>query len=156
MGVSAVFQIGRSAITKISTPLIVVLALLAASYTTSALANGCERQAAQEHQLIPADKLANWKPISDGVVLIWTDNSARAYLVRLIHPLNGLKGAAIITIIDKDHNGLISACGRDALTLGDGHGGAMARIASIHLLSEQQTIQLEQTMYASQPSVISI
>lgn len=156
MEVSAVFPTPRSLVTQFATPLIGALALAAASYSTSALANGCERLAAQAHQLIPADKLANWRPVNDGAVLIWTDSSTQAYLVRLVHPLDGLTGAAIITLVDRDHNGLISACGRDALTLGDGHGGARVRIASVHLLSEEQTIELELKIYASKPPAISI
>jgi hypothetical protein len=82
--------------------------------------SSCEARAAGTHQLLPAESLENWEPVSDRAVLIWTKHSARAYLVSVDRRLQGLTAAPIIDLVDGDHDRRISACGHDGITIGDG------------------------------------
>jgi hypothetical protein len=102
----------------------------------------CEREAARQDRVLAADQLANWEPLDEQAVLIWTGDSLRAYLVRLQRPLPGLTRAPVITLVDADQDKTISACGRDALSLGDD--GTAALIVSVQRLSRQRTEELEQ------------
>jgi len=132
-----------------------VLAFCAVPYRAMAAGTACEREALRAHQVLPAEDLANWVPVNDRAVLIWTQTSRRAYLVGLSRPLFGLTGAPIITLVATGHSGTISACGRDAVTLGD-RGAQRVRIAAIRLLSEKMTRQLERAARASLHPMASI
>ena len=102
----------------------------------------CEAQAALTHQALRAPSMADWEPVSDRAVVIWTRNSSRASLVTLARPLRGLTSAAMITLVDGDADRMISPCGHDSLMLGEG-GSRAVRIASIRRLSARQTAALD-------------
>ena len=119
-----------------------VLALFAAMRAGATTA--CEAHAARTHQVLLADSLDNWEPVSDRTVLIWTRHSTRANLVRLDKPLAGLADASFIYLVDGDHDTRISPCGRDGVAIGDGTGvGQIARIVSIEPLSDKRTTELD-------------
>jgi Family of unknown function (DUF6491) len=124
------------------TALIVVLALAVAPYRASA-SPSCERHAAREHRALRVEGLANWEPIDDQTVLIWTGSSIRAYLVRLARPLDHLMVAPIIALLDGDRDRTISPCGDDAVTVDDGEDTEVSPIVSIERLSEKRTAQLD-------------
>lgn len=119
-------------------------ALLGTADPAWAATSGCEARAAHAQQVLVGAQLDNWEPLNDLEVLIWTAHSTRADLVRLAKPLHGLGSAAIIDLVDGDHDGSISPCGRDGIRLGGGTGGGtMVRIVSIRLLSERRTAELD-------------
>lgn len=118
-------------------------ALLLASTRVLAATSQCEARAARGHETLLAWGLANWEPLDDRTVLIWTKHSSRASLVKLARPLDGLTSADIISLVDRDGDGTISACGRDALTIGYDESDAV-RIVSIRLLSERRTVALDE------------
>lgn len=102
----------------------------------------CEARAVRTHQVLLAPSMADWEPVSDRAVVIWTRNSPRASLVTLAGPLRGLTSAAMITLVDGDADRMISPCGRDSLELGRGESTAV-RIVSIQRLSASQTAALD-------------
>ena len=112
-----------------------------------AAASSCEARAASAHEVILAGTPDNWEPVSDQAVLIWTTRSERAYLVRLDRQLHGLAAAAVIDLVDGDHDRSISPCGRDGITIGDRE-GVVARIVSIELLSAKRTAEFDQSVQA--------
>jgi hypothetical protein len=119
-------------------------ALLGTSGRAWAAASGCEARAAHAQQVLLGAQLDSWEPLNDLEVLIWTTHSTRADLVRLAKPLHGLGSAAVIDLVDGDHDGSISPCGHDGIRLGGGMGGGtMVRIVSIRLLSEGRTAELD-------------
>lgn len=118
--------------------------LLAATPHAAAAASSCEARAAGTHQALLGGSLDNWEPVNDRTVLIWVRHSARARLVRLDRPLEGLATATVVVLVDGDHDGSISACGSDGMAIGDGPRiGKVARIVSIRLLSEKRTAELD-------------
>jgi Family of unknown function (DUF6491) len=124
--------------------LAILTSLLGAMQRAAAGVSTCEARAAVMHQVLPAESLDNWEPVSDRAVLIWTQHSARAYLVSLDRRLRGLTTAPIIDLVDGDHDRRISACGHDGITIGDGAGKrTIARIVSIELLSARRTAELD-------------
>lgn len=127
------------------------LVLSVTSCNAWASTSRCERQAARKHRFLPVGKLANWEPVDNADVLIWTRDSARAYLVRLARPLAGLTAASIITVVAGADERFVTACGRDALMLQDGYGGDRERITSILRLSERQTTRLERASVSESP-----
>ncbi|HVS76088.1 MAG TPA: DUF6491 family protein [Steroidobacteraceae bacterium] len=125
-----------------ATLLVIAALLLALAPRARAATAACERQAVRSDAVLLAPSMADWEPLGDRAVVIWTKHSLRASLVRLARPLPGLTSAAVITLIDGDGDRLISPCGDDSLTLGDGKAGT-ARIASIRRLSARQTAALD-------------
>lgn len=123
--------------------LIALLVLAAAPYAASAASPSCERHAAREHKALRVERLANWEPIDDRTVLIWTGTSTRAFRVRLARPLAHLTDAPIIALLDGDGDRTISACGDDAVTVEDGEDTEVAPIVAIERLSEKRTAQLD-------------
>ena len=123
--------------------LIVIAALLLASTRVLAATSQCESHAAKDHETLLAWRLANWEPLDDRTVLIWAKHSSRASLVKLARPLDGLSSAEIISLVDRDGDGTISACGHDAVTIGYDESDAV-RIVSIRLLSERRTEALDE------------
>ncbi|HEX5460958.1 MAG TPA: DUF6491 family protein [Steroidobacteraceae bacterium] len=123
--------------------LLFIGALLLMSTRALAATPQCEIHAAKDHETLLAWRLANWEPLDDRTVLIWTEHSSRASLVKLGRPLDGLTSADIISLVDRDGDGKISACGRDAMTIGYDESDAV-QIVSIRLLSERRTVALDE------------
>lgn len=129
--------------------LALLASLLGAAQDAAAAASGCEGRAASAHEVLLAGTLDNWEPVSDRAVLIWTRQSERAYLVRLDRLLRGLTAAAVIDLVDGDHDRSISPCGHDGITIGGGEGFVqIARIVSIELLSAKRTAEFDQSVQA--------
>jgi hypothetical protein len=130
---------------------------LAATPHAAAAVSNCEARAARTHQTLLADSLDNWEPVDDRTVLIWLRHSTRAHLVRLDRPLHGLSEAAVVVLVGGDHDLNISACGKDGLAIGDGPGtGQIARIASIQLLTEKRTAELDRGAQATLPDSMRV
>lgn len=125
--------------------LIALVALLAASRGVAAAPSACEARALHGHEALHAGSLANWEPVNDRAVLIWTRHTSRAHLVKLAMPLQGLTSAEIITLVDGDDDQAISPCGHDGLRLGDAAEvtRSAVRIVSIELLSAKRTAELD-------------
>ncbi len=133
--------------------LVGLLALATAPYAASAASPSCERHAAREHQVLRVERLANWEPIDDQTVLIWTGTSTRAYLVRLARPLDHLSDAPVIALLDGDQDRTISSCGDDAVTVEDDEDTEVSPIVSIERLSEKRTAQLDPGTQAPAPGL---
>lgn len=125
----------------------VPVSLLGVVQDAAAAASSCEARAASAHEVILAGTPDNWEPVSDQAVLIWAKRSERAYFVRLDRRLHGLTAAAVIDLVDGDHDRSISPCGHDGITIGDGE-GIVARIVSIELLSAKRTAEFDQSVPA--------
>lgn len=119
-----------------------LFALVAVAPRVIASTAACEEHAVRSHEALRAESLENWEPLDDQTVLIWTRHSARASLVRLSRPLEGLIAARIIVLVAGDGDRTISACGHDALTLGHDQ-SERARIVSIKRLSRRLTAALD-------------
>jgi len=104
--------------------------------------HSCEAHAAAVHESMRIEDLGNWEPVDDSTLLIWAPGANRAHLIRLNHPVQALAGAAILTLIDGDHDGRITACGHDEIMAGDGQDG-IAGIKAIEYLSERHTAELD-------------
>lgn len=111
----------------------------------------CEARAARAQQSIPAEKLANWEPVDDHALLVWTLHDPRAHLVRLEHPIPGLLSAPTILLVTRNHARNVCACGHDEVIV---PGSGAARIASIRYLSEKRTAELDPGDRAGQPRAI--
>ena len=61
--------------------LIFLAALILASTRALAATSQCESHAARDHETLLAWRLANWEPLDNRTVLIWTTHSSRASLV---------------------------------------------------------------------------
>ena len=128
----------------------------ATTCVAAAASSTCEQHAIRAQQVLFGYTLDNWEPVNDHTVLIWTNHSLRAHLVKLKGPLHGLMAAPIIVLVDGDHDGRISPCGQDGIILGDGaDGGGIARIVSIRLLSERRTVQLDPSEHIDSAGLIS-
>lgn len=86
--------------------------------------------------------MANWEPVDDRTLLIWDTYSIRAHLIRLRTRVPELADARILTLVDGDRDGLITACGHDAILLTDGP-RRIAAIRSIRYLSAKRTAELD-------------
>jgi hypothetical protein len=142
---------------KLST---LLLGMLGVFFTTTCVAaaagSTCEQHAIRAQQVLFGGTLDNWEPVNDHTVLIWTNHSLRAHLVKLKSPLHGLMAAPIIVLVDGDHDGRISPCGHDGIILGDGaDGGHVASIVSIKLLSARRTVQLDPSEHIDPAGLIS-
>ena len=142
---------------KRSTLLLGMLGVLFATTCVAAtVSSACEQHAIREQQVLFGGTLDNWEPVNDHTVLIWTNHSLRAHLVKLKRPLRGIMAAPVIVLVDSDHDGRISPCGHDGIILGDGaDGGHIARIVSIRLLSERRTVQLDPSEHIDPVGLIS-
>jgi hypothetical protein len=117
-----------------------VLGLLLVSPGAFASSPGCEARALQARQSIPAERLANWEPMDDHSLLVWTLDDSRAYLVELSRPVSGLLDAPTVYLVTHNHDPYVCACGHDEVMVPN---GGIARIASVRYLSEKQTAQLD-------------
>ena len=139
---------------------ILLLGMLGVCFATTcvaaAVSSTCEQHAIGAKQALFGGSLDNWEPVNDRTVLIWTNHSLRAHLVKLNSPLHGLMVAPIIVLMDGDHDGRISPCGHDGIILGDGADGEhVADIVSIKLLSERRTVQLDPSEHIDPAGLIS-
>lgn len=123
--------------------LLFLAALLFMSAQARAATSQCEARAARGHETLLPWTLANWEPLDDRTVVIWTEHSPRASLVKLARPLDGLTSASIITLIAGHGDRTISPCGHDALMIGQDE-STVAQIVSITRLSERRTAALDQ------------
>jgi hypothetical protein len=99
----------------------------------------CEQRAIRHGAAIPVEDLGQWEPLDERTLLVWAPNSEHARLLRLSRRIEALPGTDMISIIDGDHDDLISPCGHDVVMVnGDG-----AEIISIRSLSEKETAQLD-------------
>ena len=99
----------------------------------------CEQRAIRKGAAIPVEDLGQWEPLDERTLLVWAPNSAHARLLRLSRRIEALPGTDMISIIDGDHDDLISPCGHDVVMVN----GDMSEIASIRSLSEKETAQLD-------------
>lgn len=120
--------------------------LLCLSFLAPALAAAharpCEAYARRTHLSLPVAQLQSWEPVDARTVLVWTPNTRRAHLLHLDRRLRGLPDAAVITLIDGDHDGKITACGHDGILVSKRRGGR-AYIRSMEYLSQKRTVELD-------------
>lgn len=102
----------------------------------------CETLARRSHLSLPVAQLESWEPVDARTVLVWTPNSTRAHLLHLDRRLRGLSRAPVIVLVDGDHDGSITACGRDGILVSSQRGGR-AYIRSIEYLSKKRTVELD-------------
>lgn len=110
-----------------------------AGYAATATA-GCHAHTAGAQDSIPAARLANWEPVGEQALLVWTLHDSRAHLVRLDHPIPGLLDAATIFLVTRSNDPKICACGPDELLV---PGAGAARIVSVQYLSARRTEELD-------------
>ena len=91
-------------------------------------------------QSIPAERLANWEPLDDHTLLVWTLHDSRAYLVELSGPVPGLLDATTLYMVTRNNDPNACACGHDAVRV---PGGGTAQIISVRYLSEKRTAELD-------------
>jgi Family of unknown function (DUF6491) len=118
--------------------LVVLLGLFLAIPAKYAATAGRHAVGAQDS--IPAARLANWEPVDEQTLLVWTLHDSRAHLVTLDHPIQGLLDAATIVLITPSTYPNICACGLEELMV---PGGGAARITSVQYLSEKRTAELD-------------
>ena len=116
------------------------LALLLVCPGTFAANAVCEARAARAQESIPAERVANWEPVDDHALLIWTLHDSRAHLVELDHPVRGLTDAPTVYLVTRDRDPNVSACGHDEVIV---PGAGAAGIRSIRYLSEKRTAELD-------------
>ena len=107
---------------------------------TFAATPDCEVRALRAQESIPAEQLADWEPVDDHSLLVWTLHDSRAHLVELSHPVRGLVEALTVYIVTRGHDPNVCACGHDEVVV---PGGETARIISIRYLSEKRTAELD-------------
>lgn len=135
---------GRRGFVRSSLAVLTLVGLFATAHDATAIAPDCEARAMRAHRVLLADSMDNWEPLDDRTVLIWTKHSSRAHLVRVDRALAGLTHAAMLYLVDPDHDGLITPCGRDGIVIGYGvEVTQIARIVSIDLLSAKRTAELD-------------
>jgi hypothetical protein len=122
--------------------LVAALALLVVCRPPQALAHThrCEARAERSHLSLRVADLESWEPLDERTVLVWAPDATRAHLLRLSQPLAALEGSPMLTFIDGDHDGAITACGHDGVMV---QGSRRARIVSITYLSEKRTVELD-------------
>lgn len=120
--------------------LIAILVLALGCPPALAATSGCRAQAIHAQESIPAERLANWEPVDDRTLLVWTMRDSRAHLVRLDRAIPGLGRASTIFLAAPDGERNICACGHDAVIV---PGRGTARIASIQYLSQKRTAELD-------------
>jgi hypothetical protein len=111
--------------------------VLACPYTLAATPG---RQARAVEESIPAENLANWEPVDDRTLLVWTLRDSRAHLVELDHSIPGLVDAPTVYLITHGRDPNVCACGNDGVMV---PGGGRARIISIRYLSKKRTAELD-------------
>ena len=120
--------------------LVALLGLLLAFPASHAATAGCHGRTVGAQDSIPAASLANWEPVDEQALLVWTLHDSRAHLVRLDHPIAGLLDAATIFLVTPSTYPKICACGPEELMV---PGVGAARIISVEYLSEKRTAELD-------------
>ena len=113
--------------------------MLLGARAPAAHAQSCEADALRRDAALRVEDLGDWEPVDERTVLVWPPGGTRAYLLRLAAPVPQLTEIEMIALEDGDRDGLITACGHDAVMLDD----AVAKIATIEHLSEQRTAELD-------------
>jgi hypothetical protein len=114
-----------------------VLFLCASPY---ALAHSrCETRAARAHLSLRVRELESWEPVDGRTLLVWAPDATRAHLLHLDRWVEELAGSPILTLVDGDHDGAITACGHDGILVT----GSKAMIRSIEYLSAKRTAELD-------------
>jgi hypothetical protein len=102
----------------------------------------CEARARHAHLSLAVAALGSWEPVDERTLLVWAPAATRAHLLHLSRPLAALTHSPILTMIDGDHDGVITACGHDGITVSDGS-SERALIRSIEYLSVKRTVELD-------------
>jgi hypothetical protein len=119
-----------------------VLLLLCSPSWALARTHHCEARAVRTHHAIRVKDLESWEPVDGRTLLIWAPLATRAHLLHLGEQVQELSSAGILTLIDGDHDGLITPCGHDGILVTEGP-GAVASIRSIRYLSAKRTAELD-------------
>jgi len=90
---------------------------------------------------IRVEDLAEWDFMDDRSILLSVPGQPRGYLITLVTPMQDLRFAKDIDVIDGDHNGFICADGVDQVNA-VGCSLSPVSIASIEYLSERRTAEL--------------
>jgi hypothetical protein len=90
---------------------------------------------------IRVEDLAEWEPIDNRTILLSVPGNRRGYLITLATPIEDLRLADAIDVIDSDLNGFICADGVDEVFAAE-CSCASASIASIEYLTEKRTAEL--------------
>jgi len=99
--------------------------------------------AASRDACIRVQSLSEWEPLDDRSLLLSPPGSPRSHLITLATPINGLRHAGEIDVIDGDLDGFICPNGVDGILVEECL-CASANIASIEYLSEKRTAELRQ------------
>jgi Family of unknown function (DUF6491) len=133
--------------------LVALLGLLLAFPAGYAAAAGCHKHAPRAPDSIAAATLANWEPVDEQALLVWTVHDSRAHLLRLDHRIPGLLGAATIFLVTRSTEPNICACGPDELIV---PGAGAARIVSVEYLSEKRTAELDPGASIRAPARVTV
>jgi hypothetical protein len=90
---------------------------------------------------VRVEELAEWEPLDERSLLLSAPETPRAHLITLATPIEDLRSAGDIEVIDGDLDGFICPNGVDAIIVED-CSCASTSIASIEYLSEKQTAEL--------------
>jgi hypothetical protein len=99
----------------------------------------CEARAARAHLSLRVRQLESWEPVDGRTLLVWAPDATRAHLLHLDRWVEELAQTPILTLVDGDHDGAITACGHDGILIT----GSRAMIRSIEYLSEKRTAELD-------------
>lgn len=110
----------------------------------------CEAHAIHAHLSLRVSELESWEPVDSRTLLIWTPQTRRAHLIHLDRRMPSMSRAPILTLVDGDHDGSITACGHDGIQV-DGERGARAVIRSMEYLSEKRTVELDRRNWIVMP-----
>jgi hypothetical protein len=91
---------------------------------------------------IPSKIMAEWQPLDDSSILVWSRDGTHAYLLVVEEPIAGLAAAENIFIYDADLDGLICAGGHDRIATEESARDG-ASIASIELIGGEWTARRE-------------
>jgi hypothetical protein len=115
----------------------------------------CEAQARRANLALAVADLESWEPVDARTLLVWAPSATRAHLLHLDRRLPALSHEPILTLVDGDHDGAITACGHDGILISGGHGGR-AYIRSIEYLSEKRTVELDRAGWSVPPLQVRV
>jgi hypothetical protein len=90
---------------------------------------------------IRVEDLAEWEPLDNRSILLSVPGQPRGHLITLVAPIEDLRIANDLEVIDGDLNGFICADGVDQVFAAE-CSCSSASIASIKFLSEKRTAEL--------------
>jgi hypothetical protein len=88
--------------------------------------------------------LAEWEPLDEVTVVVWTEGDALSYLLIVGKPIAGLPLSENLYIFDGDRDGLICPYGKDGLGVDDRFESS-ARIIGIESLCGEYAASLQGT-----------